>query len=194
MTTWWWIRHGPTHSKALVGLTDLPADLTDRVALEKLSAYLPRDAVVISSDLRRAVDTADAIQGNRARLDHTPRLRELHFGEWENLTYDEISARDPCMAREYVDRPGEITPPGGEPWAEARERVDRIVDELSESHAGRHIVAVAHFGVILTQIQRVMNLENAKILDRKIDNLSVTRISLKGGVWRMHEMSHRPLA
>ena len=59
-----WVRHGPTHAKTLVGWTDLPADLSNTAQLQRLSDHLPQDAVVISSDLIRAADTADAIAGN----------------------------------------------------------------------------------------------------------------------------------
>ena len=59
------VRHGPTHAKSMVGWSDLPADLSDTAALARLEAALPREAVVISSDLIRAVATADAIQGDR---------------------------------------------------------------------------------------------------------------------------------
>ena len=72
MTRFFWVRHGPTHAKTMVGWSDLPADLSDHVALARLSDALPRDAVVVSSDLIRAVATADAIQGGRPRLPHDP--------------------------------------------------------------------------------------------------------------------------
>ena len=38
----------------MVGWSDLPADLSDTVALQRLHDHLPSDAVVISSDLSRA--------------------------------------------------------------------------------------------------------------------------------------------
>ena len=76
------VRHGPTHAKTMVGWSDLPADLSDTAALDRLSSYLPPEALVISSDLSRAVATADAVQGARRRLGHDPDLREMNFGAW----------------------------------------------------------------------------------------------------------------
>ena len=58
MTTLWLVRHGPTHAKAMIGWTDLPADLSDAGAIARLRAALP-DAPIVSSDLIRAVTTAD---------------------------------------------------------------------------------------------------------------------------------------
>jgi alpha-ribazole phosphatase len=95
MSRLWLVRHGPTHAKSFVGWTDLPADLSDTAALARLEIALP-DVPVVSSTLDRAVKTADAIQGVRPRLPHDPRLRETHFGDWENLTWAQIQDRA-CM-------------------------------------------------------------------------------------------------
>ena len=45
MKNWWWIRHGPTHAKCMVGWADIAADLSDKSMLIKLDEYLPRQAV-----------------------------------------------------------------------------------------------------------------------------------------------------
>ena len=65
-TTFWWIRHGPTHAKTMVGWSDLPADLSDVAAIKRLSDYLPKDALVISSDLIRA--STDNVGSTSSRL------------------------------------------------------------------------------------------------------------------------------
>jgi broad specificity phosphatase PhoE len=174
MTTFWWVRHGPTHQKALTGWRDAPADLSDRAALDRLAVYLPRDALVISSDLRRSVATADAIQRGRRRLPHDADLREFHFGEWDGKHFTEVAARDPQLSRAYWEDPGHHAPPGGESWFQAEARVARAVARLPEA---RDIVVVAHFGVILAQLRLALGLSPAEVLAQKIDNLSVTRIA-----------------
>ena len=68
MTRLYLVRHGPTHLRAMVGWSDPPADLSDTAALARLSDYLPSEALVVSSDLLRAITTADAIQHQRRRL------------------------------------------------------------------------------------------------------------------------------
>ncbi len=50
---WYWVRHGPTHAKAMIGWTDLPADLSDTAKLARLEAMLPTGGKVVSSDLSR---------------------------------------------------------------------------------------------------------------------------------------------
>ena len=48
-----------------------------------------------ASDLQRAWETAQAIATPHALHVHAePRLREMAFGRWEGLTYDEIQQQD----------------------------------------------------------------------------------------------------
>ena len=187
------VRHGPTHARVMVGWSDLPADLSDTAALARLSAYLPAGAIVISSDLIRAAATADAIQSNRARLAHDPNLREMNFGAWELRGHDEIEAQTPDLIRAFWEYPGEVRPPEGESWHQVCARVDGAIDALMRAHQGDDLVIVAHFGVILTQIQRALNLDSEAAFAHRIDNLSITELThLPDGGWQAGRINHRP--
>ncbi|MFT7596778.1 MAG: alpha-ribazole phosphatase [Paracoccaceae bacterium] len=186
------VRHGPTHAKTMVGWSDLPADLSDTAALARLSDYLPQDATVVSSDLSRAAATADAIQGPRARLPHHPALREIHFGAWELRSFREIESEDPDHIRAYWETPGDIAPPGGESWHQVCARVDTAIDTLIANHPGSDLIIVAHFGVILTQIQRAENLSADAVFGHKIDNLSVTELTRLPEDWHTGRINHQP--
>jgi alpha-ribazole phosphatase len=183
MTRLFWVRHGPTHAKTMVGWTDLPADLSDRAALARLDAFLPRDSVILSSDLSRAVVTADAICDGRQRLPHDPDLREIHFGAWENRSHDEVSADTPDHVRSFWEMPGDIRPPGGESWNDLSARVTRATDRLIAAHAGRDIVVVAHFGAILAAIQRARGCPTTEVFAHRIEPLSVTTLERGGTGW-----------
>lgn len=76
------------------------SDLSERgreqvaAAAPHLAAYEP--ALLVSSDLRRAAATADAIAGLTGlelRLD--ARWREVHVGEWQGLHADEVKEKYP---------------------------------------------------------------------------------------------------
>ena len=190
MSRFFWVRHAPTHAKTMVGWSDLPADLSDTAQLLRLADALPQDAVVISSDLIRAAATADAIAGGRLRLPHDPDLREIHFGAWELARFDEVEDQD--RLRAYWDQPGDIRPPGGESWHDVSARVGRAVDRLLTAQAGRDIVVVAHFGVILTQVQKAMRISAYEAFAHRIDNLSVTELHLSDDVWKALRINHLP--
>ncbi|WP_170414892.1 histidine phosphatase family protein [Ruegeria atlantica] len=186
------VRHGPTHAKTMVGWSDLPADLSDRAAVARLHDHLPANAIVVSSDLSRAADTASAIQGSRRRLRHQPALREINFGTWELRAFKEIEAEDPELAFAYWDNPGDVRPPKGESWNEVRERVDATVDQLITQYTGCDLVIVAHFGVILTQVQRALDVDAQEAFSHRIDNLSVTEVTRHQDRWSVGRINHLP--
>lgn len=164
----WLVRHGPTHAKTMVGWTDLPADLSDHAALARLNAHLPQ-VPVISSDLSRAITTADAL--GRQRLPHDPALRELHFGTWEMRRFDEIEAETPDHIRAFWETPGDVHPPGGESWHQMTGRVQAALGRLAHLP---EVIVVAHFGPILAALQLAGGLTPTQAFAHKIDNLSVT--------------------
>lgn len=185
------VRHGPTHASVMVGWSDLPADLSDTNALVRLAAHLPTRAKLVSSDLSRAAATADAIQGTRTRLPHVSGLREINFGEWELRSHHEIEAETPVLIRAYWECPGDVRPPGGESWHEVCARVDAAIDRLTEAHQGDDLIIVAHFGVILTQIQRALQLDADAAFAQRIDNLSVTELTRRpDGNWQVGRLNH----
>lgn len=191
----WWVRHGPTHQRAFCGWRDVPADLSDAAALARLRAFLPR-APVVSSDLIRARATADALcgppAGLRPRLPDAPALREFDFGDWDGKTFDEVSATHPDLSRRYWEAPGDVAPPGGESWNAAALRVDAAVRALRAQAQGPDLIAVAHFGVILTQLAPALDQTPAEVLAQPIANLSVTRLEFDGLRWRAGLINHVP--
>ncbi|MFD2740479.1 histidine phosphatase family protein [Sulfitobacter aestuarii] len=192
MTTWHWIRHGPTHEKTFVGWRDVPADLSDGAQIARLCALLPERALLLSSDLIRASATADALAlpGHR-RLPSTKALRELHFGRWDGLHFAEVARRDPELSRAYWETPGDIIAPDGESWNQTAARVNAFVDEMNRAHPAGEIIAVAHFGVILTQIQRALATSPQEAMAHRIDNLSLTRLHHEEDSWRVERINHR---
>jgi alpha-ribazole phosphatase len=186
VTRFWLVRHGPTHAKTMVGWTDLPADLSDTDALARLNAHLPQ-APVISSDLSRAITTADAL-GPRLRLPHDPAFREIHFGQWETRPFAEIEAEAPDHIRAFWETPGDIAPPGGESWNTLATRTWAALDRLHGT--APDIIVVAHFGPIVAALQRAEGLSPEAAFAHRIDNLSVTCLCFSPR--QVFAINHRP--
>ena len=178
MTTVFWVRHGPTHEKTFVGHRDVPADLSDTAQIARIDSYLPDDAFVVSSDLSRAADTATALQGRRTRLPHHAGLREFDFGDWDGLAFDGVAARDPDLSRRFWEEPGDLTAPNGESWNMVAARVDAAIDVIIAQNPRRDVIAVAHIGVIMTQIQRASGRTAYQAMGHHIDNFSITEIQM----------------
>ena len=190
MSRFFWVRHGPTHAKTMVGWSDLPADLSDTDQIARVADHLPKEALIVSSDLSRAVTTADAIAMGRDRLPHDAYLREIHFGEWELQPFDSIPDQERLQA--FWENPGDVRPPGGESWHEVSARVRAAVARLLADHPGRDIVVVAHFGAILTQVQLALELSAYEAFSHRIENLSVTELHLQGNAWDAKSINHHP--
>ncbi|MBR9762202.1 MAG: histidine phosphatase family protein [Rhodobacteraceae bacterium] len=181
------VRHGPTHAKTMTGWTDLPADLSDRETISRLSAWLPAEARLVSSDLSRTRATADALATpGRRRLPDEPALRELHFGSWEGLTANEIDARDPEISRAFWTDPGVACPPGGESWNDMERRCSAALDRLMAP--GGDLIVVCHFAVILGQIARHRACPPREVLAQRVDPLSVTLLT-----WQETGVSAAPI-
>lgn len=190
MTTFHLVRHGPTHEKAFVGWRDVPADLSDLDAVRRLHAGLPQTALLISSDLTRAVQTADAIADGRIRLPHDRNLREFDFGDWDGQIFSQAAETHPELSRSFWETPGDIAAPNGESWHDVAIRTARTLDRLHEDHPGADIIVVGHFGMILTQLGRAHGTDPAVTIGQKIDNLSVTTLRRHDAGWDTPRINH----
>jgi broad specificity phosphatase PhoE len=135
------VRHAePTLAGRFIGRTDPP--LSER-GVEQALAMLPGLAVdhVFVSPLARAQETASFINAARTTLDD---LAELHFGDWEGLTWDEIAARDPALAERKLANWFSEPAPNGESLADLLSRVSRALHRIrSEPYSRAAIVAHA---------------------------------------------------
>ena len=183
------VRHGPTHQKTFCGHRDVPADLSDSAAIARLADFLPREALMISSDLVRARDTATAIARGQRRLADDAGLREIDFGDWDGRHFSDIAQSDPDLSRRYWEEPGDIAPPNGESWNAAAARVSAAVDALMIAAAECPLIVVAHMGAIMTQMQRALDGSATAAMSHRIDPLSVTEI-MPG--WALGRINFRP--
>lgn len=150
-----WIRHALTRENAerrFIGHIDpLLSDEGVRQAgkLAETWRHAPVTAIY-TSDLRRARETAEAIAACHPAvpLVVTPLLREMSFGEWEGLTYEEMVNRDRDALERFYGDPWHIAPPGGETLCGLRRRLDAFLREVAESCGGGTVLAVTHGGII----------------------------------------------
>lgn len=154
------LRHGQTEYNAGSRMQgQLDTDLTDLgraqavAAAEVLAKRQP--LLIVSSDLRRAYDTAVALgerTGLRVQVD--TRLRETHLGDWQGLTHDEVDAGAPGARLAWRDD-ATWAPHGGESRVDVADRSLPLVAELlagepdwGNDEPERPVVLVAHGGLI----------------------------------------------
>ena len=150
------LRHGQTdHNVAGRMQGHVDSRLTERGLAQAVDAAPDlarmRPDRLISSDLKRAVDTADvvgAVCAQPVKLD--ARLRETHLGEWQGLSVAQIEQAWPGAISVWRSDPA-WAPPGGESRIEVVRRSRPVVDELDEEFAlssNATALLVAHGGLI----------------------------------------------
>jgi len=178
-TRWWWVRHAPVvgAESRYTGQSDIEADLSDQPALDRARSLLPRDAVLVTSPLIRARTTLLSLTADREVVDgqphEEPAFMEQNFGAWEGRRYAEVWDDLPP---DSWSSPGTIRPPGGESFSEVVERVARAIDRITGRLPARHVICVAHAGVIRAALMHALKLQANSALLFQLDTLSVTCI------------------
>ena len=111
-----------------------------------------RLAVVYSSPLRRARETAEAL-ARGARIEIVEDLREITYGDWDGRTWAEIEARDPVMARRKMAHWRGVTPAGGESWDEFSSRVMRAFEQIKLGPRPAAVVAHAAVNQVIAGLE-----------------------------------------
>lgn len=191
-TRWWWVRHAPVVGQdgRIYGQRDVACDTSDAAGFRALAAALPQTGVWVTSNLRRARDTAAAIvagglEAPEPRIE--PDLAEQSFGDWQGRRWEEIQAEDGPAHQEFWNDPTRNAPPGGESFADLIVRAAGVVRRLTAEHPGADIVAVTHGGTIRAAVAEALGLESTRAMSVRIDNLSLTRLDhIEGGILRGH--------
>ncbi len=195
----WLIRHGPVPNPEgrYYPHEDVEPDLSDRDRLRFLAGILPPGAPVVTSGIRRAVLTAEAIAAQgyaMGGIRHHDGLAEQNFGAWRGQRY-----ADTLPAAMSMAELAELRPPEGESFAQLCRRVARTIRQLLDSNTGGHLIAVAHAGTIRAALGTALDLPPADALRFAVDPLSLSVIEHfpgeNGGAWRVVHVNHQlPLA
>ncbi len=180
------VRHGATEfnsSLRFTGHSQIPlSDLGSRQAV-KLGRRLAGEKidVVCTSDLRRALDTAEtACRGRDLEVLPCPELREVDYGDCEGLTFEEIAARFPEVVEPWLGYSPDLTFPGGESLAGFIERVGGFLDRLERNPQWRTVLVVSHGGVIRVLLCRLLGLSTDHWWQFRIDNVSISIVETDG--------------
>jgi broad specificity phosphatase PhoE/ribonuclease HI len=172
------VRHGATEHSAAArfsGRNELPLDETGR---EQAARLATRDygtvAAVVSSPLRRAVETADAIAARLGTpVDVVDDLVETDFGGWEGRTFAEALESDPDVMRRWHGSP-DVAPPGGESFGHVGTRVERVRAALTSTYPDSTVVVVTHVTPIKLLVCSALEAPPVALFRLYLDTASVS--------------------
>jgi probable phosphoglycerate mutase len=148
------IRHGETAWNVdgrIQGQLDVPLNVTGRWQVHRLALAMAEEdiAAVYSSDLLRALETAQAVaRGSGDPVVTDTGLRERGFGTFEGMSYAEINERWPDMGERWRRRDPTFGAPGGETLNDFYARSIAAASRLAALHPGQTIALVSHGGVM----------------------------------------------
>ena len=148
------IRHGETAWNVdgrIQGQLDVPLNETGRWQVHRLALAMAEEdiAAVYSSDLLRALETAQAVaRGSGDPVVTDTGLRERGFGTFEGMSYAEINERWPDMGERWRRRDPTFGAPGGETLNAFYARSIAAASRLAALHPGQTIALVSHGGVM----------------------------------------------
>lgn len=176
------VRHGSTehsHDGRFSGRNELPLDEHGRGQARAIARHVSRMGsvdVVLSSPLRRARETAEAIVAKvGGEVEIVEDLVEMEFGEWEGLTLADAHLKWPDVIRDWLAGI-DIAPPGGESFAEVEARVTPAVQRIIDGNRGRRIVAVSHVTPIKTLLRIALSAPQETMFKFHLDTASLSVI------------------
>lgn len=197
------VRHGETAWNASMryqGQTDVPLSGKGRQQAELLGKRLAdlETEGFYASDLIRAYDTARIIsQHHNQEIVILPELRELNFGLWEGMNFNEIKSKYPEEMKLWGDKPLYTRIPGGETIDEMTIRSVNAVKTIVENHNKGNIVLVSHGGVIRSIVGTVLGMDMNNYWRLRLDNACLNIIDFpkpdKGILMLFNDLSHLKL-
>lgn len=133
--------------------------------------------VIYASPMLRAQQTLAPLAGHcpiAPRL--KPEFREVDFGAWTGLTWEEVHARYQVRAFQWLDHIDRGAVPQAESGAMVRDRVEPSLRAIVQAHAGQTVVILCHGGIIRVILSLLLEMPLPKLGCFEVDYASLTEV------------------
>jgi broad specificity phosphatase PhoE len=179
------IRHGEVeerYHRVFGGKIDMNLSPRGHEQARLLAACLrarPFDAIY-ASPMRRAQQTVAPLAETRPlAVVSIPELREVDFGEWTGLDFQQVLERHGARAFEWLRHLERGSVPGGETGRDLRERVEPVLRRLLERHIGQSAAVVCHGGIVRVLLSLLLELPLSKMSCFEVDYASLTWVEIQ---------------
>ena len=197
MTRLWLIRHGEPVEESrhrCYGSLDVGLSDTGRAQMAEVAEYLKAEpiAAIYTSPQSRALERAGILAAVQScPFEVVADLREIDFGAFEGLPYDEIAARYPDLYRQWMDTPTEVRFPNGESFSEMRVRVLTAFEAIQRDQEGQTVVIVSHGGVNRILITWALQMPDNCLFRLAQDHAAMNLLVLIDGLPSVQLLNHR---
>jgi broad specificity phosphatase PhoE len=133
---------------------------------------------IYSSDLGRAYSTTlEIVRHTKLPIIRDPLLREIHLGDWEGMTPEEVDKLYEKGYQKWLKKPSSIKIPKAESLSHFKKRVTERVKTIARRNRGKTVLIVTHGGVITALLSEWLKADfDHLLLNLQIDNTSLTMV------------------
>jgi broad specificity phosphatase PhoE len=178
------IRHGEVeirYQKKFGGWIDMNLSPNGQRQAKILADYLRSKTIdaIYSSPMKRVQQTvAPTLKLNRHGQTVLNALREINFGDWTGLGWQEVEKRFKFRSHEWLDQIHEHGVPNGESGAAFRRRLEPCLREIIARHRGQNVAIFCHGGVIRMILAILLKLPLPKTNHFDIEYAGITQVAL----------------
>jgi broad specificity phosphatase PhoE len=137
--------------------------------------------VIYASPMRRAQQTLEPlIRHSRSAPITEHDLREVDFGDWTGLKWEEVRERFNVSAFDWLAQIERGAIQNAECGARLRSRIEPCLQAILERHVGQTVGIICHGGVIRMLLSLLIDVPLAKTASFEIDYASVSEITVAG--------------
>ncbi|MBW2600237.1 MAG: histidine phosphatase family protein [Deltaproteobacteria bacterium] len=179
------VRHGQTlwnREKRVQGISDIELSNRGRAQADSLARSLRDEKIdtIISSPLKRAIQTAEAINHfHHLPIEHEEDLKELNMGDFEGMAFQEMMKNHGDLMKRWAENPTSVVMPGGESLSELQERAWSVVERVIVK-SGTTLLA-AHNFTIMAILCKIKEMDLSHIRQVHVDVASKTFVEFRNG-------------
>jgi broad specificity phosphatase PhoE len=184
ITRLWLIRHAEVEARyqsVFGGRIDMELSPRGKEQAAALAAYLHRrsfDALYASPMQRVQQTLAPLLINGFPRPVVIPELREVDFGDWTGLGWDEVYSRYEVRPSQWLEQLEHARIPNAESAQALRARVEPILKQVLRGHVGGHVAVACHGGVIRMLLAILLDLPFSRMGAFEIDYASLTQVAV----------------
>ncbi len=191
------IRHGELAARwqeHFIGHTNPPLSRSGRADCARLKPIWNHlgGGAVYASPLMRAKQSAGIICPDTT-IRYDDRLKEMSFGDWENLTFKQIEQIEPDIGERWAKNQQIFQFPGGESFQEFTTRCEDVLNELLENQE-EQLTIVTHGGVLIRFFRKLLKLPEDNIWrwQPQRGSLSIVQVDLENHYTKLQLYNLKP--
>ncbi len=181
------VRHALTvdnQKNRLSGHIDSSISEEGKEQIDKITNYLKDFDIdkIYTTTSSRTKDTVKKLSELKSiEIIEKESLKEISFGDFEGLTFDEIKDKYPKEFQDMIEKGYEYKYPNGESLIDSYNRVCIELDNIISNNDDRTILICSHGGTIRNIITYLISNSYKYHWNFKIDNGSVTILEVQDG-------------